>query len=452
MWGFKNCVKCGTWGGGRCGRGTSQANLQYYNICESSFHWFLVQVAKPRNGDSRVVGTAVQAAHHPTSGWWRSPLFEDRTERGQHLQGRRDGGLAQPTVGRSPANTEQNKRPRPAATRRLSGCPQARARTHVSGPLLRMSGKGAERRLMGWAEVPARLRSSSAVGGYTGAAVRHFRRGRTEVGEGGVPAVAPLFVLEAQLMAAGRPRGRLCREEVRRHCRLSCGLHPGKLPVGGRRNGRLRERAAGSPGHSSGIPGLISPRRVLPGRESGETPGPEDVPGSRLRRRPGTGRSPRAPGLMGARRFPPPRTPWALLVQTRRLFRFLWSRPALPVPPPKPPSLGSESAWLPLGSRFSSSSREPVKAMSLFYIILHCRRIWFVGCSLFLIISSFFVTLPTLNSALGCCCFRGIEVRAFWRVWISVSECFPRCRVCHHAGRNLVSTPNTITFNESGDT
>lgn len=265
----------------------------------------------------------------------------------------------------------------------------------------------------GWAEVPARLRSSSAVGGYTGAAVRHFRRGRTEVGEGGVPAVAPLFVLEAQLMAAGRPRGRLCREEVRRHCRLSCGLHPGKLPVGGRRNGRLRERAAGSPGHSSGIPGLISPRRVLPGRESGETPGPEDVPGSRLRRRPGTGRSPRAPGLMGARRFPPPRTPWALLVQTRRLFRFLWSRPALPVPPPKPPSLGSESAWLPLGSRFSSSSREPVKAMSLFYIILHCRRIWFVGCSLFLIISSFFVTLPTLNSALGCCCFRGIEVRAF---------------------------------------
>lgn len=277
----------------------------------------------------------------------------------------------------------------------------------------------------GWAEVPARLRSSSPVGGYIGAALRHFRRGRTELGEGGAPAVAPLFVLEAQLMAAGRPRGRPCREEARRHCRLSsCGLHPGKLPVGGRRDGRLRERAAGSPGHSSGIPGLISPRRVLPGRESGETPGPEDVPGSGLRRRPGTGRSPRVPGLMGARRSPPPRTPWALLVQTRRLFWFLWSRPALPVPPRKPPSLGSESAWLPLGSRFSSSSREPVKAMSLFYIILHCRRTWFVGCSLFLIISSFFVTLPTLNSAVGCCCFRRIEVRAFWKVKFCGSVCW----------------------------
>ena len=254
------------------------------------------------------------------------------------------------------------------------------------------------------------------MGVYTGAALRHFRRGGTELGEGGAPAVAPLFVLEAQLMPAGRPRGRPCREEARRHCRLSsCGLHPGKLPVGGRRDGRLRERAAGWSGHSSGIPGLlISPRRALPGRESGETRGPEEVPESRLQEAAGHRKEPSGPGPDGCATLSASSDSVGFAGPDAQtvLVSLVPPRVACPTPQASQPRF-PESAWLLLGSRFSSSSRESVKAMSLFFIILHCRRTWFVSCSVFLIISSFFVTPRTLNSLPGCCCFRRIQVRAF---------------------------------------
>lgn len=61
----------------------------------------------------------------------------------------------------------------------------------------------------------------------------------------GDPAAAPVFVLEAQLMQAGRS-GRQCRERASRRCSpCDCGLHPGKWPRGdkGRDDRRLGDRS-----------------------------------------------------------------------------------------------------------------------------------------------------------------------------------------------------------------
>ena len=70
MLGLKNqCVKCGTFWKEECSRALL-ADFQQDNVCERAFRGFLVQVAKLRNDDSRVVRTPVHAAHYPPGVWY----------------------------------------------------------------------------------------------------------------------------------------------------------------------------------------------------------------------------------------------------------------------------------------------------------------------------------------------------------------------------------------------
>lgn len=70
MLGLKNqCVKCGTFWKEECS-GALLADFQQDNVCERAFQRFLVQVAKLRNDDSRVVRTPAHAAHHPPGVWY----------------------------------------------------------------------------------------------------------------------------------------------------------------------------------------------------------------------------------------------------------------------------------------------------------------------------------------------------------------------------------------------
>lgn len=68
-----------------------------------------------------------------------------------------------------------------------------------------------------------------------------------------------------------------------------------------------------------------------------------EAPGPRLQKV--TRQEPAGPGA-GWCAVPSP-APRVLLVQTCKLFWFLWSRPTLPVPPPATPSLVTQGVFLP---------------------------------------------------------------------------------------------------------
>lgn len=134
--------------------------------------------------------------------------------------------------------------------------------------------------------------------------------------------------------------------------------------MGGRRDGRLGEKAAGRPRDSFGPPGLlISPRRALPGREGGETPGPG------LQKATGHRKGPQVPALRGARCSPRLLAWWALLVRTAQTVEvFLVQLRAVCSTPRASQPRFPESVGLPLGSRCSDSSRLLVRIASLFYL------------------------------------------------------------------------------------
>lgn len=215
----------------------------------------------------------------------------------------------------SPAHkpAEPKKLPRLVARRRLS--PGTRRRVHArTSParaqpcsLLRMSGKGAERRPTDWqAEASARRRSPPRSASRPGPpCVTSAGAGRSW--EGGTPAAGRVFVLEAQLMLAGggdaRPRKRRSLPLPPKQLRPASGQVARGGPAGRQAGGEGR---GSPPGCSFGPPGLLmSPRRALPGREGGETPRTRAPEGDRHQRQPrsqplrGARCSPSSSGLVG---------------------------------------------------------------------------------------------------------------------------------------------------------
>lgn len=153
---------------------------------------------------------------------------------------------------------------------------------------------------------------------------------------GGDPAAAPVFVLEAQLMQAGRS-GRQCRERASRRCSpCDCGLHPGKWPRGdkGRDDRRLGDRS----GPLSVSPGL--PFSFFEGH----------FPSERVGRRQALGRTWRwkEPAAPGAHWCSAPSAPVDLLPQKRKLFLVSPVPPCSSCPIPRTPSPISQSVCLPL--------------------------------------------------------------------------------------------------------
>ena len=248
----------------------------------------------------------------------------------------------------SPAHkpAEPKKLPWLVPRRRLSWCPQARARTHVSRPRSAVLycaclGRG---RSGGWRAGRGLREAEELLPGRRVDLGRpaSLPLGRDGAGGGWHPSCCQ-GVCAGSSADAGGQRGRTFGEKARRPCRpSSCGLHPGRWPVGGRRDGRLGEKAAGRPGTPLALRDFLS---LLGRRFHGERAGRRPDPGSR--RRPGTGRVRRSQ-VWGVRDGLLVFWPGGLCWSTRlRLLRFFWFSPELSVPPP---SLAAEVPWVCLTS------------------------------------------------------------------------------------------------------